>query len=1039
MIVTALAPKSISQPHAHPLWERDGATPRVQTFSRNAHGNAFKRLHSFENAPWTTLPVRPRARSPPLSPVLQELPRAPPDSPLSGPLFRARFAAWETCKENAQPLRRGRKVEALNAGLEAGAAKVSEVQKQEREKWESRLVAEANGGDPLDVWIKFIQWQQDTSITGGGPLQQQLLPMLERCAHTFKDDARYADDIRYLRVWIDYAQRVRDAEPIFDYLYARHIGQLHALFWISWAAVLESKRKLDEADKVLTRGELMRAQPAGRIKQKHAEFEARLMRKHILAPPVEAVEATPNGGGAASSRPSKERSALNRMSKREAAGPHRPTTQRAPAPLPRAPPTRPATAGAGSRGGGNGFLIFEDENQAPGTRELEDAPEPWEMGTATENAKENTGEATPWAGVTLPTSAPGSARPRRAAPPPPPVSMECPFAIHHDDQEEEGEGEEAHAHRHGGDAVREKMRPQLSAMGLLQATGVASLESHPLARFGAEALPMRSLDAAPPPPPLPPPPSSSLAPPPPPAAQPETSRQLQVAPAAAAPVASFRRDLLLWQGVECSFEEARARERHGYGRAHPLGDRAGAATGAAAAAAAGSAAVASSEYLAPPRLSMLGGVLEAPAAATKPAAPPRMPPPPADQPDQLVSTFSIFDDGAVAAPGTPAMTTPRQPLATRFDAEATALPPPPPPPPESAFNARAMDTPRPAAPAARTVCALRPIMADTPRLGIPVRTTAALDDTPRPAAAALAGGRGLAHRAPLADAGVVTSRAPSSVVPPPPPPPPPERLPEQTPAPSRDGSIDFADVTINTKIALQALGPCFVGGLADDDTINLPPPAFAAAASDSARFMMFDDSSEAEAEAPPPPQSNAAPFMIFDDSSEAEAEAPPPPPPPQSNAAPFMIFDDSSDAEAPPPPPQSNAAPFLIFDDSAEAEAPPPPTSPPPPASNAGPTWRFFVNDSAEAQSPPPPTSPPPPAAPFMIFDDSADTEAQPPPPPPPPTLAPTTSRPAAPPVFAIYETSAGRMNSFFPGDDEDTINGATCRGLLKGLLKATD
>ncbi|KOO30814.1 mitotic checkpoint serine threonine-protein kinase bub1 beta [Chrysochromulina tobinii] len=251
--------------------------------------------------------------------------------------------AWETCKENAQPLRRGRKVEALNAGLEAGAAKVSEVQKQERETWEARLVAEATGGDPLD--------------------------------------------------------RVRDAEPIFDYLYARHIGQLHALFWISWAAVLESKRKLDEADKVLTRGELMRAQPAGRIKQKHAEFEARLMRKHILAPPEDAVEAMSNGGGASSSRPSKERSALNRMSKREAAGPHRPTTQRAPAPLSRAPPSRPAAAAVGGRGG-NGFLIFEDENQAPGTRELEDAPEPWEMGTATDNAKENTGEATPWAGAT---------------------------------------------------------------------------------------------------------------------------------------------------------------------------------------------------------------------------------------------------------------------------------------------------------------------------------------------------------------------------------------------------------------------------------------------------------------------------------------------------------------------------------------------------------------------------------------------------------------------------------------------------------------
>jgi topoisomerase-4 subunit A len=43
------------------------------------------------------------------------------------------------------------------------------------------------------------------------------------------------------------------------------------------------------------------------------------------------------------------------MSKREAAGPHRPTTQRAPAPLSRAPPSRPAAAAAGGRGG-NGFL-----------------------------------------------------------------------------------------------------------------------------------------------------------------------------------------------------------------------------------------------------------------------------------------------------------------------------------------------------------------------------------------------------------------------------------------------------------------------------------------------------------------------------------------------------------------------------------------------------------------------------------------------------------------------------------------------------------
>ena len=102
---------------------------------------------------------------------------------------------------------------------------------------------------------------------GGAP---QLLPVLERCAHAFRDDSRYTDDVRYLRVWISYADHVLDAEPIFEYLHDRRIGQEHALFYESWASILESKRKLDAADKVYTQGVLIKAQPLDRRRRRRA-------------------------------------------------------------------------------------------------------------------------------------------------------------------------------------------------------------------------------------------------------------------------------------------------------------------------------------------------------------------------------------------------------------------------------------------------------------------------------------------------------------------------------------------------------------------------------------------------------------------------------------------------------------------------------------------------------------------------------------------------------------------------------------------------
>ena len=169
-------------------------------------------------------------------------------------------ADWEVCKENAQPLRQGRKASSL-ATMDAPVD--HDALAAQTARWEEALKSASD--DPLQVWCDYVKWTQQTHSKGGK--SSQLMPLLERCVHSFKDQPRYANDTRYLRLWIAYADCVRDPEQIFDYLYGRRIGEGHALFWLSWAAVLETKRKYDAADKVYTQGKQMRASPLERLEK----------------------------------------------------------------------------------------------------------------------------------------------------------------------------------------------------------------------------------------------------------------------------------------------------------------------------------------------------------------------------------------------------------------------------------------------------------------------------------------------------------------------------------------------------------------------------------------------------------------------------------------------------------------------------------------------------------------------------------------------------------------------------------------------------
>ena len=72
--------------------------------------------------------------------------------------------------------------------------------KTEREQHEEQI-ANYKGDDPLEPWLGYITWTQDAFPSGNG----RLVELLEECCRTFKDNERYKNDERYLKVWLMYA------------------------------------------------------------------------------------------------------------------------------------------------------------------------------------------------------------------------------------------------------------------------------------------------------------------------------------------------------------------------------------------------------------------------------------------------------------------------------------------------------------------------------------------------------------------------------------------------------------------------------------------------------------------------------------------------------------------------------------------------------------------------------------------------------------------------------------------------------------------
>ncbi|XP_038897191.1 mitotic spindle checkpoint protein BUBR1 [Benincasa hispida] len=184
---------------------------------------------------------------------------------------------WELFKENVRPLKRGRNVSILNNALKSHTDNHIKKSLLENRRKLIEAIDTYEGDDPLQPWLECIKWVQEAYPAGGD--FSGLVLIYEHCVRTFWHSDRYKEDLRYLKVWLDYAENCFDAEVIFNFLHANVIGTTHSAYYISYALHLESKAKTKAANDIFNLGISRNAQPIDKLKDAYRMFLTRSMQR----------------------------------------------------------------------------------------------------------------------------------------------------------------------------------------------------------------------------------------------------------------------------------------------------------------------------------------------------------------------------------------------------------------------------------------------------------------------------------------------------------------------------------------------------------------------------------------------------------------------------------------------------------------------------------------------------------------------------------------------------------------------------------------
>ncbi|XP_071962226.1 uncharacterized protein [Antedon mediterranea] len=183
---------------------------------------------------------------------------------------------WELCKENVQPLKKGRNFTSLTSALHVDHDEHQRSLLAQRQQFEEELRS-YKGDDALSVWTRYINWTEQSYPTGGK--ESNLEQILHTCVSLFKDDKKYHNDPRYVHAWIKMANNYLD-EPstAFQFMHDKGIGTNLTIFYEAWSWNLEQAGNTKKADAVLSRGLECFAAPIEQLVKYHKDFQTRIIR-----------------------------------------------------------------------------------------------------------------------------------------------------------------------------------------------------------------------------------------------------------------------------------------------------------------------------------------------------------------------------------------------------------------------------------------------------------------------------------------------------------------------------------------------------------------------------------------------------------------------------------------------------------------------------------------------------------------------------------------------------------------------------------------
>ncbi|KAJ2840465.1 protein kinase, partial [Coemansia sp. 'formosensis'] len=149
---------------------------------------------------------------------------------------------------------------------------------------------------PLDVHFRYIQWLIEVFPQAAG--HQAVIRVVERPIRLFREQERYRNDPRYLKMWVWYCGLIYEGqEAVFQHLLAQRIGDSLALLYEEYGKLLEGRGNVRKADEVYQLGIARKAQPLARLERRYEEFQRRVManamrkEKEPAAEPPEAENA----------------------------------------------------------------------------------------------------------------------------------------------------------------------------------------------------------------------------------------------------------------------------------------------------------------------------------------------------------------------------------------------------------------------------------------------------------------------------------------------------------------------------------------------------------------------------------------------------------------------------------------------------------------------------------------------------------------------------------------------------------------------------